>query len=138
MPRKRQTTRAAQSPPAQVAEHMSLATPEERQERKQRIQTHGRSSMTSSIAEAIVIKAGDMFFLSERNGRVPLGGTHGYGLYYHDCRFLNGYELKLGHTNPDLLAASANPGFMAIVELTNPDLRMAHGQLIRKEQVGIT
>src|SRR5262245_19748448 len=138
MPRQRQTTRAAQSPPAQVAAHMSPATPEERQERKQRIQTHGRSSMTGSIAEAIVIKAGDMFFLSEPNGRVPLGDTHGYGLYYHDCRFLNRYELKLGHTNPDLLAASANPGFMAIIELTNPDLRMAHGQLIRKEQVGIT
>ena len=79
MPKQRQTTRASQSPPAQVAEYMSPATPEERQERKQRIQTHGRSSMTGSIAEAIVIKAGDMFFLSEPNGRVPLGDTHGYG-----------------------------------------------------------
>jgi glycogen debranching enzyme len=27
---------------------------------------------------------------------------------------------------------------MAMIELTNPDLRMAHGHLIRKEQVGIT
>jgi len=121
-----------------VAEHTHPTTPEEKQERKQRIQTHGRSSVTRSIAGAIVVKAGDMFFLSEPNGRVPLSDMHGYGLYYHDCRFLNGYELKLGHAEPDLLAASANRGFTSIIELTNPDLKMAHGQLIRKEQVGIT
>jgi N-terminal domain of (some) glycogen debranching enzymes len=118
MPGHRQTTHAEQSPPAQMAEHTHPTTPEERQERKQRIQTHGRSSVTRSIIDAIVIKAGDMFFLSEPNGRVPLGGTHGYGLYYHDCRFLNGYELKLAQTDPDLLAASADRGFMSITELT--------------------
>jgi glycogen debranching enzyme len=124
--------------PRGLAEHTHPTTPEERQERKQRIQTHGRSSVTRSIADAIVIKAGDMFFLSEPNSRVPLGRTHGYSLYYHDCRFLNGYELKLAQTDPDLLAASADRGFMSITELTNPDLKTADGQLIRKEQVGIT
>ena len=133
-----QTTQAPQFPPAQVTEHTHPTTPEERQERKHRIQTHGRSSVTRSIADAIVIKAGELFFLSEPNGRVPLGDTHGYGLYYHDCRFLNGYELKLAQADPDLLAATADCGFMSIVELTNPDLKTAHGQLIPKEQVGIT
>ena len=128
MPVHRQTTHAEQSPPAQMAAHTHPTTPEERQERKQRIQTHGRSSVTRSIADAIVIKAGDMFFLSEPNGRVPLGGTHGYGLYYHDCRFLNGYELKLAQTDPDLLAASADRGFRSFTELTNPDLKATDGQ----------
>ena len=137
MPAHRQTTHTVQPPPAQVAVHAHPTTSEERQERKQRIQTHGRSSMTRSIADAIVVKAGDLFFLSEPNGRVPLDDTHGYGLYYHDCRFLNGYELKLAHAAPDLLAATADRGFAAIIELTNPDLKMAHGQLIRKEQIGI-
>ena len=60
-----QTTHAAQSPPAQVAARTHLTTPEERQERKQRLQTHGRSSVTRGIADVIVIKAGDIFFLSE-------------------------------------------------------------------------
>ena len=83
--------------------------------------------MTRSIADAIVIKAGDMFFLREPDGRVPLGGTHDYGLYYRDCRFLNGYELKLAQTDPDPLAASADRGFMSITELTNPDLKMTDG-----------
>ena len=99
MPVHRQTTHAEQSPPAQMAEHTHPTTPEERQERKQHIQTHGRSSVTRSIADAIVIKAGDMFFLSEPNGRVPLGGTHDYGLYYHDCRFLNGSASEKGLVN---------------------------------------
>ena len=73
-----QTTHAAQSPLAQVAAHTHLTTPEERQERKQRIQTHGRSSVTRSIADAIVIKAGNMCFLSNPISRVLLGDTQGY------------------------------------------------------------
>src|ERR671924_645296 len=56
-------------------------TEEGRQERKQRIQTHGRASVTRSIAHAVVVKEGDMFFLCEPDGRVPLGGEHGFGLY---------------------------------------------------------
>jgi hypothetical protein len=128
MPGQRQTTHAAQSPPAQGAAHTHPTAPEEREERKQRIQTHGRSSVTLGIAEAIVIKAGELFFLSEPNGRVPLGDTHGYGLYYHDCRFLNGYELKLAHADPDLLAATADRGFMAIIELTNPGLLASYAR----------
>ena len=92
----RRPMRNSHHQPRGLAEHTHPTTPEERQERKQRIQTHGRSSVTRSIADAIVIKAGDMFFLSEPNGRVPLGGTHSYGLYYHDCRFLNGSASEKG------------------------------------------
>src|SRR5581483_2559051 len=109
----------------------------QREERKQRIQTHGRSSVTRGIADAVVIKDGDLFFLSEPNGRVPLRGDHGFGLYYHDCRFLCGYEMKLAKADPDLLAATADRGFLSIVELTNPDTPTPNGQLVRKEQLGI-
>ena len=77
-----QTTRAAQSPPASVAAHTHLTSPVERQERRQRVQTYERSSMTRGIADAIVIKAGDMCFLSKPISRVLLGDTQGYGLYY--------------------------------------------------------
>jgi hypothetical protein len=77
-----QTTHVAQSPPVQVAAHTHLTTPQERQERRQRVQTHGRSAVTRGIADAIGVKARDMFFLSEPTSRVPLGDTYGYGLYY--------------------------------------------------------
>src|SRR4051812_16900305 len=90
----------------------------QRHERKQRVLTQGVPSLVRSIAGAIVVKDEDLFFLSERDGRVPLEGKHGFGLYYHDCRFLNGYELKLAGTRPSPLVATATRGFMATLELT--------------------
>jgi 5-deoxy-D-glucuronate isomerase len=35
------------------------------------------------IADAVVIKDQDVFFLSKPDGSVPINGQHGYGLYYH-------------------------------------------------------
>ena len=68
---------------------------------------------------------------------MPLGGEHGLGLYYHDCRFLNGYEMKLADAKPEVLVATATRGFMAILELTNPDIKMPGGALLKKEELGI-
>ncbi len=121
----------------QAAEQKRPLTEQDKQERKERLQTHGRASVTRSIANAVVVKEGDVFFLSEPDGDVPLGGEHGFGLYYHDCRFLNGYELRLADAKPELLVATADRGFMAVIELTNPDIRMSDGKLLRKEELGI-
>ncbi len=112
-------------------------TPEARDERKQRVLTQGTSSVVESIADAIVIKDGDLFFLSERGGDVPAGGDHGYGLYHHDCRYLGGYELRIASCSASSLAASGAEGYAATLELTNPDLEV-DGQLVRKESVGVT
>ncbi len=79
----------------------------------------------------------DVFFLCERDGGVPLEGKHGFGLYYHDCRLLNGYELMLAGTKASSLVGTAKRGLMATLELTNPDIRMAGGGLIPKETIGI-
>src|SRR5438552_3694918 len=57
-------------------------------------------SIHGNVAEALVIKNGNLFFLSEPDGTVPLAPGHGFGLYYHDCRFLNGYELKICGRKP--------------------------------------
>ena len=92
--------------------------------------------MTRGIAHALVLKQGDLYFLCEQDGSVPLRGEHGCGLYYHDCRFLDGYEWQFGGVKPDMLASTATSGFKAIVELTNPDFK-SDRRLIRKEQLGI-
>jgi len=128
----------SQSPPSpQTVEHSRPTTDQDKRERKQRIQTHGRSSATRGIADAVVIKGQNVFFLSKPDGNVPLGGEHGYGLYYHDCRFLSGYELKLGNADLELLTATAEHGFTSVIELTNPDVKTGSGQVIQKEQLGI-
>ena len=110
----------------------------ERQERKRRVLTHGASSITPSISAALVAKNSDLFFLCDRDGRVPMDGTHGLGLYYHDCRFLDGYELAVGNARPGELVATAARDHMMRIELTNPDMHTPDGRLVPKESIGIT
>ena len=121
----------------QAAKGDHQMSPEERQKRKDHMLTHGRSSMTRSIAEAVVIKGEDLFFLTEPDGSVPIEGGHGFGLYYHDCRFLNGYEMKINGARPDKLVSTAAHGFMMVIELTNPDLQESDGRVIKKETIGM-
>src|SRR5438477_9165903 len=93
-------------------------------------------SIKGSVAEALVIKNGNLFFLSEPDGTVPLAPGHGFGLYYHDCRFLNGYELKICGRKPEVLVRNADRGFMATLGLSNPDLD-ADGKSLLKHSVEI-
>ncbi|HTM03596.1 MAG TPA: glycogen debranching N-terminal domain-containing protein [Vicinamibacterales bacterium] len=102
-----------------------------------RVVQHGRASTTSSIARAIVIKRDELFFLCNRDGDVPIDESHGLGLYYHDCRYLNGYELRVGATPADRLASTAASGHSATFELTNPDLKTPSGELLEKERIAI-
>lgn len=107
-------------------------------DRKQRILTHGTPSVTSGIADAIVTKAENIFFLTDPSGCVPVAPGHGLGLYYHDCRYLRGYEVLLGKEQPTILAATTDDiGRSAVLELANPDLRLGRGRLIARETVGI-
>ena len=120
-----------------VEDQQREGTPEEKHRRKQRVTNKDRSALVRSIADAVVIKDEDLFFLSERDGRVPLNATHGFGLYYHDCRFLNGYELHLADSRPSTLVATAPSGFKAELVVTNPDIRLSDGSLLQKEDLGI-
>jgi hypothetical protein len=99
--------------------------------------TPGTVFTTASIAHAIVIKDGDVFFLSECDGRVPLDSHHGFGLYYHDCRFLSGYDLKLSGRRPEQLVWTADTGFRAVLGLTNPDIETRNGTRIEKHNIEI-
>jgi len=93
-------------------------------------------SIKGSVAEALVIKNGNLFFLSEPDGTVPLAPGHGFGLYYHDCRFLNGYELKMSGRKPEVLVRNADAGYMATLGLSNPDLN-ADGKSLLKHSVEV-
>ena len=88
------------------------------------------------IAEAIVIKDGSVFFLSERDGNVPLTEDHGFGLYYKDCRFLNGYELTIGGRKAEVLVRDAERDFLATLGLFNPNLQL-DGHDLHKHSVEI-
>jgi len=91
-----------------------------------------------SVARAVVIKERDVFFLAERSGEVPAGNQDGFGLYYRDCRFLNGYELRLAGTNPIALFCSAERGSIAQFELTNETLQLDGDTQVAQQTFGIT
>lgn len=94
------------------------------------------SQVPHNIAQAIVAKDEDLFFLTDGNGELPLDNGEGFGLYYHDCRFLDGYELRLGGQKLNTLLASAERGYMATFELTNPTLQAGH-KTIEKQSLGV-
>ena len=93
--------------------------------------------MAHGIAKAVVIKHGNVFFLTPPEGEVPMARGHGYGLYYHDCRYLNGYELMVGGEHPEALAARSWEGGRAVFQLTTPDFQMADGRTVHRETVGL-
>jgi glycogen debranching enzyme len=121
-----------------VGDDRHRLAPHQEHARRTRVLKGGQSAITRGIAHAIVIKDENLFFLAEPSGDVPLGGEHGLGLYYHDCRYLNGYELRLAGAAPDMLSANAGQGAQAVFELTNPDLQLPDGTTLQKEELGIT
>src|SRR5262249_45687575 len=97
----------------------------------------GTTSSTRSIAHAVVIKDEDIFFLCEPDGSVPFEAGHGFGLYYHDCRFLSGYELRVGGRKPDRLVWTADRGFLAVLGLSNADIRTTDGRALPRHNIEI-
>lgn len=85
------------------------------------------------IRDTIVIKELDLFLLTDLNGNVPRGNINGLGLYHKDTRFLSAYELVLEGIPPTYLLSTGEMRFAEIQELTNPDLRLPNGVVIRKE-----
>ena len=81
--------------------------------------------MQLDITRAIVIKDGNLFFLTAENGFVPLEVGHGFGLYHNDCRFLDGYELTLAGRNSELRESNAEAGNAAILIFSNSDSPIA-------------
>src|SRR5687768_7117513 len=83
-----------------------------------------------NLADAVVLKESNVFLVAARDGSIPLEGTHPMGLYFDDCRFLSGHELRIAGVQPRLLVASAATGAEGVHELTNPELRTADGRLL--------
>jgi glycogen debranching enzyme len=97
----------------------------------------GARGRPTNIANAVVIKDEDVFLLCQNDGSIPLGNAQGFGVYYHDCRFLNGYELTIAGSRLNALASNSEDGYMAEFELTNRDLKSSNGTQLDKQSLGI-
>ncbi len=109
----------------------------EKRKRRESVLTQGTLATTASIASAVVIKNENVFFLTDPSGQVPLTENHGLGLYYHDCRFLDGYVLNVADAEPTGVVSDASEGYGAVFELTNPEIQVEAGKHIRKDDIGI-
>ena len=96
----------------------------------------GARGRPTNIANAVVIKDADIFLLCQNDAGFPLDDNEGFGLYYHDCRFLKGYEVSIGKSRLNALASSAAHGYKAEFELTNRDLGSSAKSRIKKQSVG--
>lgn len=99
--------------------------------------TPGSFGRGRDISHTVVIKDKDLFFLTEPDGRVPAEPGHGFGLFYHDCRYLSGYEIRIGQQTPEHLVWHAETGYMAIIALTNPEFVDSAGATIGRHSIGI-
>ncbi|HXG05153.1 MAG TPA: glycogen debranching N-terminal domain-containing protein [Candidatus Binatia bacterium] len=89
---------------------------------KARILTQPEPAKVERTAEAVVLKEGSLFLLADEHGDVPWALPHGFGLFFHDCRFLDGYTLRLEGRPLTLLSALGGRGFETDHYLTNPEL----------------
>jgi glycogen debranching enzyme len=137
MRRKKRADGAAPAPTKRSANAPKKESEKTKLARKQRVLSHVAPSFTASIADATVIKREGLFFLTSPDGRVPVRGVHGLGLYYHDCRYLDGYELQVNGGRPRVLAGTAPEGDHAVLELTNPDTSGKKSAGVGSEVLGI-
>jgi glycogen debranching enzyme len=64
-----------------------------------------------------VIKEGDLFFLTEKNGDITSNLDKGFGLYTKDTRFLSGLEVLVDGEKPELLTSQADKSYLASIHL---------------------
>jgi glycogen debranching enzyme len=83
-----------------------------------------------NLADTTVVKSGNAFCVSLRDGGLPVAKDHPLGVYLDDCRHLRGHALRIGGQPPRLLTSSDTAGTAAAFELTNPDLVLAGGKAL--------
>ncbi len=82
-------------------------------------QSAERYVMSGSRSPLLAIKEGDLFLYSDTLGQIRGGENTFLGMYYQDTRFLSRWELSLAGRQPVFLAATAEHGHEATIELTN-------------------
>lgn len=87
----------------------------------------GEPSGIVDIHDALIIREGDVFLVTDRAGNVPPGHDQGLGLYHADTRHLSTFNLFFHTTPPIVLLCTGEEGYAAEHILTNPKLLLPEG-----------
>ncbi len=98
---------------------------------------HHSHTQAKDISDALVIREKNITLVTLRNGDIPVEENYGYGLYYHDTRFLSGYRLKVNGSDPTNILSSDEKGYASVSVLTNPPLRDMNDRPVDKTTLGI-
>lgn len=98
---------------------------------------HHSHTQAKDISDALVIREKNITLVTLRNGDIPVEENYGYGLYYHDTRFLSGYRLKVNGSDPTNILSSDDKGYASVSVLTNPPFRDMNDRPVDKTTLGI-
>lgn len=92
-----------------------------------------KHTLSTSIINEMVIRDNELTFVTQEHGEIPVTENYGYGLYYHDCRYLSGFLIRLMDTPPTRVLSSDEKGFRSTLMVTNPEMKDCTGTTVPKE-----
>ncbi|HTY90625.1 MAG TPA: amylo-alpha-1,6-glucosidase [Methanocella sp.] len=92
-----------------------------------------KHTQSNSITNALVIRDGELTLVTLRNGEIPARDNYGYGLYYHDCRYLSKFHIRLMESPVTELLSSDEQGSQSVMVGTNSKFKDCSGNMVEKE-----
>ena len=89
------------------------------------------------IRDALVIREGAIFLLTDADGNVPAGNRQGYGIYHGDTRHVSAYDFSLNGARPVMLLSTAQQGYVMEQVMTNPQLAHVDGRTVQRGSIEI-
>jgi glycogen debranching enzyme len=93
--------------------------------------------VTDLASKTLAVKEGDTFLYCDLEGNLDHGGDYGLGLYSRDTRFLSHFRMTISGRDPVLLSSSSERGYMAYVDLTNPNLYEGEEVAVAQQSLNI-
>ena len=90
----------------------------------------GEPRVIADIRDALIIREGGLFLLTDTDGSIPLNNDSGFGLYHNDTRYLSAWDLSLIGVEPIVLLSTAELGFGEEQVMTNPELINEQGEIL--------
>ncbi len=95
----------------------------EREKIREAWDIYKRHTRSNNIINELVIRDDELTFVMQENGEIPITENYGYGLYYHDCRYLSGFLIQLMDMPPTRVLSSDERGFRSTLVVTNPEIK---------------
>jgi len=88
------------------------------------------------MSGALVLKEGKLVMVSDEIGDMPQGRRR-LGLYYHDTRYLSILDITINGQKPRFLTSSSEQNYVATIQMANPTLELASGEVVLARTISI-